>query len=363
MLIKCPECQKEISDRATNCPNCGFPISNYSVTKSLDNHLNFPMHHKVVLRKDKFIDYHGDYITIKTKYFTITDKTENYILSYFEISSSNEICFLLQNKNSSIYWNYADFSDTENIEKMKKFVGIMNDRGLFQNRTRFDVINNPTKEEEILKIECSNLIKETIKDEQEAEKIRNGNNILIVLCVIFGFLAFMLWIGVMGDTSSEITDNGKETYQSDYDLNVENEKKETVDKSVKTEEEINVPTFEEYSEECKEYNYKDVLRNPSDYVGEKVKIEVEISSVHEESLFNAGKYYFAYSKENKDSNYYHGDMYGIFDNRYNTDLKLLEDDVIMVYGEIVESEYTKSFILSSDELFCIDMKFVELISE
>ena len=30
-LIKCPECQREISDAAGFCPNCGFPIS--KVTK------------------------------------------------------------------------------------------------------------------------------------------------------------------------------------------------------------------------------------------------------------------------------------------------------------------------------------------
>ena len=27
MLIKCPECGKEISDQASSCPNCGCPIS------------------------------------------------------------------------------------------------------------------------------------------------------------------------------------------------------------------------------------------------------------------------------------------------------------------------------------------------
>lgn len=26
-LIKCPECGKEISDRAASCPNCGYPIT------------------------------------------------------------------------------------------------------------------------------------------------------------------------------------------------------------------------------------------------------------------------------------------------------------------------------------------------
>lgn len=26
MLIECPECEKQVSDRATACPDCGFPI-------------------------------------------------------------------------------------------------------------------------------------------------------------------------------------------------------------------------------------------------------------------------------------------------------------------------------------------------
>ncbi len=28
MLIKCSECQKEVSDKAQSCPNCGCPIEN-----------------------------------------------------------------------------------------------------------------------------------------------------------------------------------------------------------------------------------------------------------------------------------------------------------------------------------------------
>ena len=27
-LIKCPECGKELSDKATSCPNCGVPLNN-----------------------------------------------------------------------------------------------------------------------------------------------------------------------------------------------------------------------------------------------------------------------------------------------------------------------------------------------
>lgn len=33
-LIKCPECGKEVSDRASACPNCGCPISGSSSSVS-----------------------------------------------------------------------------------------------------------------------------------------------------------------------------------------------------------------------------------------------------------------------------------------------------------------------------------------
>lgn len=46
-LIKCPECGKEISNKAVSCPNCGYPLNNISkeenckynviITKLFDN--------------------------------------------------------------------------------------------------------------------------------------------------------------------------------------------------------------------------------------------------------------------------------------------------------------------------------------
>lgn len=38
MLIKCPECGREISSEALSCPHCGFPINkNIAERKSIDN--------------------------------------------------------------------------------------------------------------------------------------------------------------------------------------------------------------------------------------------------------------------------------------------------------------------------------------
>lgn len=117
---------------------------------------------------------------------------------------------------------------------------------------------------------------------------------------------------------------------------------------------------EEYKAQCQEFNYKDVLRNPDDYVGQKVKVTVKVSSVHQES-FGMPKYYFAYA--NDDMDWWLGDEYGIFEYRAEGDFKILEDDIITVYGEISNPKETKSSILNSRELFCIDMKYADLIEE
>lgn len=119
-------------------------------------------------------------------------------------------------------------------------------------------------------------------------------------------------------------------------------------------------TEEEYKASCEEYKYKDVLRNPEEYVGKRIKITVKISSVHEKTWLNDTKYYMAYSQT--DYGWY-GERYGIFDLRKDQTLKLLEDDIITVYGEISDPEYTKSLIVNGSETFCIDMKYIDFISE
>lgn len=35
-LIKCPECGKEVSDKATSCPNCGYPLDSFLNEEDID---------------------------------------------------------------------------------------------------------------------------------------------------------------------------------------------------------------------------------------------------------------------------------------------------------------------------------------
>lgn len=36
-LINCPECKKQVSDKASACPNCGYPLGNISISSSAVN--------------------------------------------------------------------------------------------------------------------------------------------------------------------------------------------------------------------------------------------------------------------------------------------------------------------------------------
>ena len=55
-LIKCPECGKEISDQAANCPNCGFPVNksdsqSVPTTQSHEEIIEKAKHNKRKLKK------------------------------------------------------------------------------------------------------------------------------------------------------------------------------------------------------------------------------------------------------------------------------------------------------------------------
>lgn len=182
----------------------------------------------------------------------------------------------------------------------------------------------------------------------------------------FAIIVFVIVLisGIGGFTLKSENGNKTEKESSYEETYQETQEKEILEVETQIEnevaEEVIEETEEEYKASCEEYKYKDVLRNPEDYVGKRIKITVKISTVHEASWLNDTKYYFAYSK----SDYgWYGDKYGIFDKRENQGLKLLEDDIITVYGEIADPEYTTSLIVSGSELFCIDMKYIDFISE
>lgn len=43
-LIKCPECNREISDKAASCPHCGYPISNTQSQTEINTNFNIVLY-------------------------------------------------------------------------------------------------------------------------------------------------------------------------------------------------------------------------------------------------------------------------------------------------------------------------------
>ena len=173
----------------------------------------------------------------------------------------------------------------------------------------------------------------------------------------------MMLLGVSDSLSTSNDNSQSSTHKSETEIviskNTEAETELEID--IDSEAEIVIQeSEEEYKASCNEYAYKDVLRNPEKYVGERIKVTIQISSIHEASWLNDTKYYFGYSET--DYGWY-GNEYAVFDERYDNSLKLLSEDVITVYGEIAEPEYTSSLIVASEELFSIKMRYVDLISE
>lgn len=203
-----------------------------------------------------------------------------------------------------------------------------------------------------------------------SKKQKNGMAIAGLVCSIIGILIFCLFVFIANQPKEENnesviaeTASTPEPIVSPEPIATPEHAETPTPVSTQTPEPTKSPEEieQEYKDSCNEYKYKDVLRNPEDYVGEKVKITVKISTAIEESWMNDCKYYFAYSNDEYD--WWLGDEYVIFDRREEQKPKLLEDDVITVYGEIADPEHTTSLILSSSELFAIDMKYIDFISE
>lgn len=302
-IIKCPECNGDVSDKAKNCPHCGYELSFSDKNTSDDGW--------VMVENDN-IAKNGNQNNKKGKSLTLSFIAG--LCAVFLITS---------------------------------FVGFI--IGIY----------------------------DLVKNRNDGKSHKGSYFAIILFTVVFLF-------GSCGGVSEESTTTNENPTQTEVSISDSSEsikkedakedtKKEKEEKTKKTKEpkptEKPKPTKkpktakqikQEYINSCKEYNYKKVLRNPKKYIGKRIKVRIQISSVHDKSFLNPTKYYFG----NSESDYgWYGNQYAVYDKRISKKLKLLESDIIEVYGEIIEPEETTSLIVNSTELFTIDMKYVKLIKE
>lgn len=125
-------------------------------------------------------------------------------------------------------------------------------------------------------------------------------------------------------------------------------------------------TLAEIKEQAQELNYKDVMRNPDNYLGQYFCVTVKISTVENGSLFSSyDKAYKSYT--NDDYNLWIGDMIYLLDNRDTESeeyIKLLEDDTVIIYGRFDGLIETKNVLNGTKgEEMSLQILFAELVSE
>lgn len=350
-LIKCPECGKEISDKARICVNCGYPISEYVEELKREEEQK-----KVEQPREQQKSEKNKYACCKFCGVDAVGK-DGYCESCgaFQFASSSQ-----QEKTFSSEIRKTDCAE----EKLP-----------FWERWWFLILA-------CIFVPPVGLCLLWVANKPKYAPART------TLSVFLAFYA-IIWCSAMfvgSDSKEERPASDQAVEYNSFDENAgsdishadQNITEESKDESISEEESASSEaetsssedpdveeevseTEDEYKTSCAEYNYKDVLRNPDEYVGKRVKITAKVSSVHDKGLLNPVKYYFVYANDEYDM--WLGDQYGVFEYREAEDPKILDDDVITVYGEISEPQETKSLIANSQEIFCIDMKYAELISE
>ena len=121
------------------------------------------------LKRENYIEIKDGNMTVKVGGRIITDSIENYVLSYFKINVGCSMCFILRNFDQDLSWEYDVFAGKKAQEEVKQFVEIMDKHGLFENRSRFDVVHNPTEREKAM------IYKPVEKDKQKCPKCGGEN--------------------------------------------------------------------------------------------------------------------------------------------------------------------------------------------
>ena len=100
-LIKCPECQNSISDKAAKCPHCGLPAE-YFGTQSADSNKNNDIDYKSIA--NIIISFDKDYIDLFSDSHYISHREQDYMHSTYGeyyVSLKNKLIFQYVCNNAS----------------------------------------------------------------------------------------------------------------------------------------------------------------------------------------------------------------------------------------------------------------------
>lgn len=120
---------------------------------------------------------------------------------------------------------------------------------------------------------------------------------------------------------------------------------------------------DDYKAECQSVDYKELCRYPEKYEGTKIVVKVKVSQIIDANFSGSEKAWRTYT-DNSGYGFYADDEYYMLDKRGGDAVKILEDDIITVYGEFTGLEkITRALTSTTDELPRIEVKYADLVEE
>ena len=120
---------------------------------------------------------------------------------------------------------------------------------------------------------------------------------------------------------------------------------------------------DDYKAECQTVDYKELCRYPEKYEGTKIVVKVKVSQIIDANFPGSEKAWRTYT-DNSGYGFYADDEYYMLDKRGGDAVKILEDDIITVYGEFTGLEkITRALTSTTDELPRIEVKYADLVEE
>lgn len=293
-MINCPECGKEISDKAATCPNCGAPVERCKAPE-------------IEVQSSK---------NLSERYRKRDEKSKASKLSIVSLVLSIIGC-------TYIFGAICAIIDLLKKDGRKKTYSI----------------------------------------------------IALCICAVWFFL-----LVIVGLPSSDKTDDTKTTDKieviadanstapEEIENNTSSDSSDETESTTETQAETesnSSPEFtkEEFAASCQQIPYKNLLRNPDDYIGQRIKITAKIQQVMQGGWLDDNQYYRVQT-DNDGYEWYFDDEYFMYDYRIDDDTKLLQDDVLIIYAEFAGLEtVTRALTSTKEEVPAIKAYYVEIIAE
>lgn len=120
---------------------------------------------------------------------------------------------------------------------------------------------------------------------------------------------------------------------------------------------------DDYKAACQTVDYKELCRYPEKYEGTKIVVKVKVSQIIDANFSGSEKAWRTYT-DNSGYGFYADDEYYMLDKRGGDAVKILDDDIITVYGEFTGLEkITRALTSTTDELPRIEVKYADLVDE